>query len=128
MAAPNVSFYRDIRPIFQDRCQGCHQPAKSLGGLVMTNYANIKKGGESGAAGFVPGKPDESGIAPLSQILAASATRQRRCRRARRSSRTRSRPDPPLDCRRSVADDTPDAAETAPSIAIIRRSMRRRLC
>jgi hypothetical protein len=23
-----VSFYSDIRPIFQGQCQGCHQPAR----------------------------------------------------------------------------------------------------
>ena len=40
-----VSFYRDIRPLFQDRCQGCHQPAKQLGGLAMTSYARDQKRG-----------------------------------------------------------------------------------
>ncbi|HEY1603065.1 MAG TPA: c-type cytochrome domain-containing protein [Pirellulales bacterium] len=63
----SVSFYRDIRPLLQDRCQGCHQPAKQLGGLVMTSYERIKKGGESGAPGVVAGKPEESEL--LSQIL-----------------------------------------------------------
>ena len=24
-----VSFYKDIRPIFQANCQGCHQPQKT---------------------------------------------------------------------------------------------------
>jgi mono/diheme cytochrome c family protein len=64
---PPVSFYRDIRPILQDRCQGCHQPAKALGGLALTSYAALKKGGESEQPGVVPGKPDESEL--LSQIL-----------------------------------------------------------
>jgi WD40 repeat protein len=70
--AAKVSFYRDIRPVIQDRCQGCHQPAKASGGLVMTSYAAIKKGGESEAAGFVPGDPDASEI--LSQILPSGDT------------------------------------------------------
>ena len=30
-AAP-VSYYRDVRPIIQANCQGCHQPAKSKDG------------------------------------------------------------------------------------------------
>ncbi|HEY4311157.1 MAG TPA: c-type cytochrome domain-containing protein [Pirellulales bacterium] len=64
---PPVSFYRDIRPILQDRCQGCHQPAKALGGLALTSYAALKKGGESEHPGVVPGKPDESEL--LTQIL-----------------------------------------------------------
>lgn len=54
-----VSFYRDIRPILQRRCSGCHQPAKKGGGLLLTSYEALKKGGKNGA-GFVPGKPDES--------------------------------------------------------------------
>jgi WD40 repeat protein len=109
-AAPKVSFYRDVRPIFQDRCQGCHQPAKSLGGLVMTSYAAIKKGGESGSAGFVPGNPAESEL--LSQVLPVGD-----------AAPVMPKGGPPLKpdqvdlIRRWIgegaADDTPDAAETA---------------
>jgi len=36
-----VSFYRDIRPIFQTHCHGCHQPAKQGGDYVMTSYAQL---------------------------------------------------------------------------------------
>ena len=25
---PAISYYKDVRPIFQQHCQGCHQPAK----------------------------------------------------------------------------------------------------
>ena len=31
-----VSYYREIRPILQANCQGCHQPAKNKGGYLMT--------------------------------------------------------------------------------------------
>ncbi|HTU89144.1 MAG TPA: cytochrome c, partial [Gemmataceae bacterium] len=31
-----VSYYKDVRRIFQQHCQGCHQPAKPQGGYVMT--------------------------------------------------------------------------------------------
>jgi WD40 repeat protein len=55
-----VSYFRDIRPIFQVHCLGCHQPAKAMGDLVMTNLPSLLKGGESEQAGIVPGKPDES--------------------------------------------------------------------
>jgi WD40 repeat protein len=61
-SADKVSYYSQVRPIFQASCQGCHQPAKPLGGLVMTSYAELAKGGESHAPGIVPGKPDESQI------------------------------------------------------------------
>src|SRR5438128_2150914 len=55
-----VSFFKEIRPIFQERCQGCHQPAKKLGGLAMTSFAEMQKGGESETPIIMPGKPDES--------------------------------------------------------------------
>jgi len=54
-----VSFYRQVRPILQRRCSGCHQPAKQGGELLLTSYADFKKGGENGES-FTPGKPDES--------------------------------------------------------------------
>ena len=54
-----VSFYRQVRPILQRHCSGCHQPAKKGGQLLLTSYADFQKGGENGA-GFTPGKPDES--------------------------------------------------------------------
>ncbi len=57
-----VSYYRDIRPIFQLHCQGCHQPAKAQGGFVMTSYEALLKTGDSGVAGIVPNKPADSYI------------------------------------------------------------------
>src|SRR5580693_2442841 len=54
-----VSFYRQVRPILQRHCTGCHQPAKAGGKLVLTSYAAAKAGGEQGT-GFEPGKPAES--------------------------------------------------------------------
>jgi len=41
-----VSYYKKIRPILQAQCQGCHQPAKSKGGYVMTDFARFLAGGE----------------------------------------------------------------------------------
>jgi WD40 repeat protein len=54
-----VSFYRQVRPILQRHCTGCHQPAKAGGKLVLTSFASTKAGGEQGV-GFEPGKPDDS--------------------------------------------------------------------
>ncbi|MCA9117853.1 MAG: hypothetical protein KDA79_22435, partial [Planctomycetaceae bacterium] len=54
-----VSFYRQVRPILQRRCSGCHQPAKQGGKLLLTTFSGLKQGGESGA-GFEAGKPEES--------------------------------------------------------------------
>ncbi|HTN77762.1 MAG TPA: c-type cytochrome domain-containing protein, partial [Pirellulaceae bacterium] len=65
--AGDVSYFKQIRPIFQAQCQGCHQPAKQGGDYVMTSFAQLLKGGESTTAAIVPGQPDKSNL--LSQIL-----------------------------------------------------------
>lgn len=60
VAVGQISYYSKIRPIFQVNCQGCHQPAKSEGGYVMTNFQQMLKGGESEEPAIVPGKPGDS--------------------------------------------------------------------
>ncbi len=50
-----VSYYKDIRPIFQANCQGCHQPAKPKGGYVMTDFKKLLAGGEKDGVAVVPG-------------------------------------------------------------------------
>jgi mono/diheme cytochrome c family protein len=62
-----VSYYRHIRPIFQQHCQGCHQPAKPQGGYIMTSYPDLLKPGNKGEPGVVPGQPDKSAL--VQQIL-----------------------------------------------------------
>jgi len=59
-----VSYYEHIRPMFQAKCQGCHQPAKSKSDYTMTEVAGLIAGGENGAA-IVPGKPTESYLLEL---------------------------------------------------------------
>lgn len=66
-AVAKVSYFKDIRPIFQERCQGCHQSAKRQGGFAMTSLAEMQKGGDSQEPAFVAGKPDESFL--ISQLL-----------------------------------------------------------
>ena len=60
IAGQQVSYYKQVRPLFQANCQGCHQPAKKLGQYLMTSFDGLVAGGESGDAAIVPGKPDES--------------------------------------------------------------------
>jgi WD40 repeat protein len=60
-----VSYYRDVRPILQAHCQGCHQPAKLAGGLNLTVAKNLFVGGESGTPSVLPGKPDDSYLIEL---------------------------------------------------------------
>ncbi|REJ69623.1 MAG: hypothetical protein DWQ31_03915 [Planctomycetota bacterium] len=63
-----VSYYRDVRPIFQARCFGCHQPAKPQGGLDMTNFTGLLEGGDSGDPVVVASDPEEGTL--LEQIEA----------------------------------------------------------
>ncbi len=49
-ASEKVSYYEEVRPLFQEKCQGCHQPAKAKGDYVMTDVAKLISGGETGAA------------------------------------------------------------------------------
>lgn len=60
--AANVSYYRDVRPILQANCQGCHQPAKAKGGFVMTEFKRLLAGGDNEGAAVVPGHSDKSAI------------------------------------------------------------------
>src|SRR5438045_551633 len=55
-----VSYKRDIRPIFQHKCQGCHQPARPKGEYIMTTRDEMLKPGKSEKPGVVPGKPEQS--------------------------------------------------------------------
>jgi len=57
--AAEPSFDRDIRPILQKQCQGCHNPAGASSDLDVTAYATFAKGGKRGP-GFIAGKADES--------------------------------------------------------------------
>src|SRR5436305_8806904 len=57
-----VSYYHDVRPILQANCQGCHQPAKSKGGYVMTDVKKLLAGGDSEGAAVVPLHPEKSAI------------------------------------------------------------------
>ncbi len=65
-ALASVSFYKQIRPIFQANCQGCHQPAKPKGSYVLTEYDRLLLPGESNEKPVMPGKPEASHL--LKQI------------------------------------------------------------
>src|SRR5262245_29234162 len=57
-----ISYYRQVRPILVVHCQGCHQPAKAMGGYVMTSHAEMLKQGDSDEPGIIPGKPELSKV------------------------------------------------------------------
>ncbi len=57
-----VSYARDVLPLFQQHCMGCHQPAKAGGSYVMTSRDALLDKGDSDQAGIVPGKAGDSGV------------------------------------------------------------------
>ncbi|MGL6097468.1 MAG: c-type cytochrome domain-containing protein, partial [Fimbriiglobus sp.] len=104
-----VSYYKDVRPIFQQHCQGCHQPARAQGGYMLTEFALIGKPGEAGKPVVVPGNPEASYL--IAEITVKD----------RKSEMPKNRP--PLSdaqiktvtewVRQGAADDTPASARTA---------------
>jgi hypothetical protein len=54
-----VSFSKDVLPILKASCQKCHGGKDGKGGVDLSSYAAMKKGGKSGPV-FVEGDPDKS--------------------------------------------------------------------
>jgi WD40 repeat protein len=54
-----TSYFRDVRPILQRQCQGCHQPSVKSSDLDLTTFDGFAKGGKRGPA-FRAGAPAES--------------------------------------------------------------------
>lgn len=59
-ASGPVDFVRDIQPLFAQQCNGCHGPKSQLGALRLDAKSLAFRGGQSGHAGIVPGKPEDS--------------------------------------------------------------------
>src|SRR5438128_4032088 len=66
--ADKVSYDRQIRPIFQAQCMGCHQPAKAKGGYLMTTRDKMLAAGEAKLVNVTPGHPEKSNL--IDQITA----------------------------------------------------------
>ena len=58
-SAEPVDYAKDVFPILQKYCVGCHTESDAEGGLVMESHAALIKGGESGAA-VTAGEPSSS--------------------------------------------------------------------
>lgn len=50
LSAAEPSFYRDVRPLLQRQCQGCHQPNLKSSDLDVTTFEALAKGGKRGPA------------------------------------------------------------------------------
>lgn len=57
--AADPSYFKDIRPVLQRSCQGCHQPNVKSSGLDLTTFEGLAAGGKRGPT-FRGGTPAES--------------------------------------------------------------------
>src|SRR5436189_4797764 len=59
--AKNVTYDKDVRPLFEASCFRCHGAERPKGGLRLDSREAVLKGGEDGAV-VVPGKSQESSL------------------------------------------------------------------
>ncbi len=60
--AGKISYSKQVRPLLQANCYGCHQPAKAKGSYQMTSWAGLLRGGESESPAVVPGDSEKSNL------------------------------------------------------------------
>ena len=60
LEADDVDFARDVAPILKARCWGCHGVEEQESALRLDRRADMLRGGDSGLAAVLPGKPDKS--------------------------------------------------------------------
>jgi hypothetical protein len=58
--ADEIDFKREIAPILEERCWGCHGEDAQESGLRLDLRAKMLRGGDSGLSAVVPGKPEAS--------------------------------------------------------------------
>ena len=59
-AAEEIDFKRDIAPILEEHCWYCHGDEEQESGLRLDRRVMMLRGGDSGLATIVPGKPEKS--------------------------------------------------------------------
>src|ERR1051326_4239691 len=50
LSAAEPGYFRDVKPLLQRQCQGCHQPNLKSSGLDLTSYEGLAAGGRRGPA------------------------------------------------------------------------------
>ena len=58
-AQEKITYQDHVSPLFESVCNSCHNADKAKGGLDLSSYPNMLKGGSSGGA-VEPGNPDGS--------------------------------------------------------------------
>jgi uncharacterized membrane protein len=56
---PPVSFKKQVYPVLYSRCEPCHYPKDKKGGLDVSTWSALLKGGKT-KPGIVPGAPEKS--------------------------------------------------------------------
>jgi WD40 repeat protein len=64
-SAAGVSWTKDVFPVLQKQCLGCHSDLVQKGGLNLEKRDAVMKGGSKKGASVIPGKPAESPLAYL---------------------------------------------------------------
>ncbi|MBN9117851.1 MAG: DUF1553 domain-containing protein [Planctomycetes bacterium] len=64
-----VDFYKQVQPILEAKCAGCHTGDRSKGGLRLDDRAAALAGGKNDGPAVTPGKPAESSL--LARVKAA---------------------------------------------------------
>lgn len=59
VAAGEIVTWAHVEPLFAERCSACHEPSDAKGGLDVTTFAAMRRGGGSGRT-LVAGEPDQS--------------------------------------------------------------------
>jgi mono/diheme cytochrome c family protein len=59
-AAAQVSYAKQIKPLFEAKCISCHDMETKMGDLDMTTIEAMHKGGKKAGPSIINGKPDES--------------------------------------------------------------------
>lgn len=55
-------FEKKVRPIFVQRCQGCHGEKVRMAGLRLDSFSGMLKGTDNGHVVLVPGAPEQSAM------------------------------------------------------------------
>jgi mono/diheme cytochrome c family protein len=65
-ASAQVGFSRDVLPLLQSRCAGCHGGSQGRAGFSVDSYSTVMAGSANGPV-IVPGNPDNSKLIQLVQ-------------------------------------------------------------
>ncbi len=120
-----VSYFREIRPIIQRTCQGCHQPAMKSAALDLTRYEGFAAGGSKGPA-FKAGAPQESVVVAYLKgerqprmPLGSAPLPDDQIELFRRWIASGAKDDTPPEARETVALDKPPVYHQAPVITAL---------